>query len=97
MIWKMVSLLLLICQEKASVCRRTQCEDLSQSVLPHISFLCSLSEWSHLNGGVPGVRIKPCFSPYSEAAVCADNGPAVEKNGALQCVVSLLLILMTAY
>lgn len=69
-------------------CRRTHCEEISQ--FSHASFSRLLfSEWSHLNGGVSGMRIKPCFSPYSEAAVCADNGPAVEKNGALQCVVSV--------
>lgn len=60
-----------------------------QSVFPTHHFQFSFSKWSVLNGGISGIRIKPCFSPYSEAAVCADNGPAVEKNGALQCVVSV--------
>lgn len=41
------------------------------------------------NSGISGIRIKPCFSPYFKAAVFADNGPALEKNGALQCVVSV--------
>lgn len=45
--------------------------------------------WSALNSAISGMRIKPRFSPYSKDAVFTDNGPAVEKNGALQCVVSV--------
>ncbi len=40
------------------------------------------------NRSFSGIRIKPCFRPHSKAAVFADNGQALEKNGALQCVVS---------
>ena len=43
--------------------------------------------WSALNRTISVIRIKPCFSPRLQCL--ADNGQALEKNGALQCVVSV--------
>lgn len=61
----------------------------NQSSDTSFSNFLSASFWSALNSAISGIRIKPRFSPYSNAAVFTDNGPAVEKNGAHQCVVSV--------
>lgn len=42
-----------------------------------------------LNCSISGIRINPCFSPYSKALVFADTGPVAKKNGPLQCVISV--------
>ena len=60
-----------------------------QSSHTSFSHVLSAALWSDLNRSISGLRIKSCFSLRSEAAVLANNGPALEKNGALQCVVSV--------
>lgn len=58
---------------------------------------CSSFLSSPLKSGISGIRTKPCLGPCStQAAVLADNGAALEKNGG-PTVWSLLLILMTVY
>lgn len=51
----------------------------------HFPIFCLMHSGQILTAG-----IKPCFSPCSKAVVVfADSGPVAEKNGALQCVVSV--------
>lgn len=60
---------------------------LSASQSSHTSFsnFFATTFWSAVNRGISGIRI----NPDSKAAVFTNNGPALEKNGPLHCVVSV--------
>lgn len=88
MLWNMVSLLLNdLSTEDQCLYKDTLSVRVSVNQSSHTSFynFLAVAFWSAVNSGISGIRIKP----FSKTAFFTYNGPALEKNGALQCVVSV--------